>query len=418
MERKLASYITKDFHTYDPFNVEEYINKGGFLGLKNAIKRGYEQTIEDIANSGLQGRGGANYPTGKKLAQARAAIGDSDRYVLCNADEGEPGTFKDKYLLTNGIYKVLEGIVIAGFCANANKGYIYVREEYSFLHKDIEYAIENLYKKGILGKNIAGTDFSFDLKLFSGGGAYVCGEGFAMCESIEGKSGRPRTKPPYVKESGLFNKPTLVINVETVSVISTLMQSGYEKVLEYGTKECIGTKMICVSGKVNKPGVYEVPFGITLKDIIDIAGGVKEGKKCKFIQIGGASGGIIPSSKFDTPYTYQDLRGIKGSIGSGAIVVADEDDSVIEYLNCVETFFSHESCGKCVPCREGNRHLNIIMKKLVEKKASFEDIKNYIKIINALDASLCGSGRTQIVPFITGYHYFKDEFKMALGEVE
>lgn len=409
-----VKYISKDYGTYDAFNIDEYIKRGGFSGLKKAIEQGYEKTTEDVAKSGLQGRGGANYPTGKKLAQAREAEGNEERYVLCNADEGEPGTFKDKYLLKNGIYKVIEGIIIAAYCAGANTGHIYVREEYTFMHKDIEYAIKQVYDKGFLGKDILSSGFNFELSLFSGGGSYVCGEGFAMCESIEGKSGRPRSKPPYVKQCGLHNKPTLVINVETVSVIATMMQNGYETVLKYGVEDCPGTKMISVSGKVKNPGVYEVEFGTTVQNIIKIAGGIRNGKKTKFVQIGGASGTIVPYEKLNIPYTYSGMKQVKGSIGSGAIVVGDEDDSVIDYLSVVEDFFYHESCGKCVPCREGNRHLKMIMDRFKKKEGTLKDLKNYVRIVNALDASLCGSGRTQITPFISAYTYFSDEFKGAL----
>lgn len=410
-----ASFITKEFGSYKPYSINEYISVGGFRGLKKALSQGYEKTIEDVSASGLQGRGGANYPTGKKLAQARSAKGDGNRYVLCNADEGEPGTFKDKYLLLNGIYQVIEGIIIAGYCAGANKGYIYVREEYTFMHKDIEYAISQVYKKGGLGENILNSGFNFDLKLFSGGGSYICGEGFAMCESIEGKSGRPRSKPPYVKECGLFDDPTLVINTETVSVIANLMKYSVEEFVSYGTEDCPGTKMISVSGNVSNPSVFEVEFGTTLKEIVQMAGGKIE--DIKFLQIGGASGAIISSKLLNAPYTYNGMKKIMGSIGSGAIVVCDKTIDVIEYLAVVEEFFHHESCGKCVPCREGNRQLSLIMKRLKTKKAKLNDLRNYVKIVNALDASLCGSGRTQIVPFVTAYRYFMNDFKSKIQGV-
>ena len=413
-----VKYITKDYGTYDGFNIDEYIKRGGFKGLKKSILQGYEKTVQDVSQSGLQGRGGANYPTGRKLTQAREAKGNGDRYILCNADEGEPGTFKDKYLLQNGIYKVIEGIIISAFCAGANKGYIYVREEYTFMHKDIEFAIKQVYDKGFLGEDILSSGFDFDLSLFSGGGSYVCGEGFAMCESIEGKSGRPRSKPPYVKECGLHNKPTLVINVETVSVIATMIQNGFKTVLKYGVEDCPGTKMVCVSGKVKHPGVYEVEFGTTVLNIIKIAGGIKGGKKAKFVQIGGASGVIVPYEKLNIPYTYSGMKKVKGNIGSGAIVVADEDDSVINYLSVVEDFFFHECCGKCVPCREGNRQLKKIMDRFKIKQGTLTDLKNYVRIVNALDASLCGSGKAQIIPFISAYTNFSEEFKNALKREE
>lgn len=407
-------FITEYFDKYDGKNIDEYVKLGGFQALASLLEKGIEETVAEISASGLQGRGGAAYPTGKKLRQAREAKGER-KFVICNADEGEPGTFKDREILKNNIYQVIEGMIMAGICSEAKEGIIYVREEYTYLHEGIREAIRKCYEKGYLGENLMNSGHTFDLKLFSGAGAYVCGEGFAMCESLEGKSGRPRTKPPFVKQSGFLKLPTLVINTETLSAIVSITRKGADSFKQYGTEVSTGTKVISISGKVNKPGVYEIPFGLTINEIVkEYAGGMKNDADINFVQIGGASGGILPGRLCGTKYTYEDLGAQGMDIGSGAIVVADQDNDIVEYLNVVHEFFRHESCGKCTPCREGNRHMTGIFHKMADKTATDLDFIRFDKILRVMkSASLCGSGKTEVVPFLTAKKFFPEAFQAS-----
>ncbi|NLN06796.1 MAG: NADH-quinone oxidoreductase subunit F [Firmicutes bacterium] len=408
---KQVHFITELFDKYDGRSLQAYLDAGGFTALKKLFDISSEAVLAEIDASGLQGRGGAAYPTGKKLRQARAEKA-ARKFVVCNADEGEPGTFKDRELLKCNIYQVIEGMVIAGICTQSQEGIIYVREEYTNMHDEIRAAIAECYKHNYLGKGIMGSPYNFDLKLFSGAGSYVCGEGFAMCESMEGKSGRPRSKPPYVKQEGFLRLPTLVINTETLSAIVSIIKHGADSFRRYGTEKSPGTKLISISGKVNRPGVYEIPFGLTIREIInDLAGGIRNGKKGHFVQIGGASGGILPERLWDTPYTYEDLAKAGLSVGSGAIVVADEDNSLLDYLKVVQDFFRHESCGKCTPCREGNRQLRFIFDRIINGTATAADYDNLEIVLDVMGkASLCGSGKTEVVPFRTAQRYFPELF--------
>jgi NADH-quinone oxidoreductase subunit F len=408
---KQVHFITELFAKYNGRNLQSYLEVGGFSALKELLSKGTEAVLAEIDASGLQGRGGAAYPTGKKLQQARAEKA-ARKFVVCNADEGEPGTFKDRELLKRNIYQVIEGMVIAGICTQSAEGIIYVREEYTNMHDEIRAAITECYSHNYLGKGIMGSTYNFDLKLFSGAGAYVCGEGFAMCESMEGKSGRPRSKPPYVKQEGFLNLPTLVINTETLSTIVSIIRHGADGFRRYGTEKSPGTKLISISGKVNRPGVYEIPFGLTIGEIIDdLACGIRNGKKGNFVQIGGASGGILPERLWDTPYTYEDLEAAGLSVGSGAIVVADEDNKLMDYLKVVQEFFRHESCGKCTPCREGNRQLRFIFKRIADGTVTATDYANLEIVLDVMGkASLCGSGKTEVIPFKTAWRYFPELF--------
>ncbi|GAU76823.1 NADH-quinone oxidoreductase subunit F [Fusibacter sp. 3D3] len=404
------NFITKNFGKYDGKSLDAYLKLGGFQALEQVIGRGPRVTIEAIKASGLQGRGGAEYPTGRKIEQARLETGER-KFLICNADEGEPGTFKDRELLKNDIYQLIEGMIIVAYCSNAKEGVIYCRAEYDWMHESICAAVLKCKEAGFLGENILDGRFDFDICLFSGAGSYVCGEGFAMCESMEGKSGKPRSKPPYVKQEGYLNYPTLVVNVETLSAVTAILKNGVDQFVALGTPDCPGTKLVSISGKVNKPGVFEVPFGISFNEMIALAGGIRGDKKIGFIQVGGASGGILPPELLSTPFTYSALKSKQVSVGSGAIVVADEEDSVMDYLENVSQFFIHESCGKCVPCREGNRQLGIILSKLKAQTATAEDLKMYQNILEVMsEASLCGSGRTEPVPFKTAYQYFEATF--------
>lgn len=411
-ENEGLKIITSNFDEYDGQNIIGYMGLGGFEAFENTVKKGIEGSIEEISKSGIRGRGGAQYPTGRKLYQSRSVKNDR-KVIVCNADEGEPGTFKDRELLKKDPYKVIEGMLIASYLTDANEGFIYLREEYYWMRDRLSNAIEKSREYGWLGENIKNSGHDFDIRLVSGAGSYVCGEGFALCESLEGKPGIPRSKPPYVKQAGYLQLPTLIINVETLAAVTTAMKNGSEIFTDRGTEGSPGTKVVCISGKVNKPGVYEVPFGISMVEMInDLAGGVLNNRKIGFVQIGGASGGILPGSKLDIGYDYESFSSIGMGIGSGAVVVADDADDIVDYMVTVQEFFSHESCGKCTPCREGNKQLKRILKRFKESRGTKEDVGNYKRIVKTMEiASLCGSGKTEAVPLKNAMEYFEDEFQ-------
>jgi NADH-quinone oxidoreductase subunit F len=398
-------------------SIEHYDFK--FLALKKAFDKTKGELIEEITLSGLKGRGGAAYPVGKKLTQSSQVISDI-KYLICNADEGEPGTFKDRDLLQYDPTGVFEGMLIAAYAVDATHGYLYLREEYSYLTDKLEETLAMMREKNFLGNNILSTDFSFDIEIFIGAGAYICGEGTSLIESIEGKPGRPRIKPPYTKQQGLFMQPTLVHNVETLSVISTVVREGYESIIKYGTEKSPGTKLISLCGNVNKSGTYEIPFGVTLQDIVfEIGGGIRDDNEVKFLQIGGISGPILPAKHLVTKYTYEDLEKMDISMGSGAIVVADDKNSIIDFLESVQMFFLHESCGKCTPCREGNRQLMNIIRRIKAGKSNEHDSVNIKKIAHTMKyASFCGLGQTAPTALLSALEYYPEELFMRRGDNE
>lgn len=411
---KTVELISKNFKHINPDSLEDYIKAGGFEALKKIVSMTKEEIIGTVTASGLKGRGGAAYPVGRKLQQAEIEKAAS-KVVVCNADEGEPGTFKDRAILEYDPFRVIEGMIITAFTVGADIGFIYMREEYPKLQRRMRNAIEVAAKAGFLGESILGKDFKFNIKVVSGAGAYVCGEGTAIAESIEGKSGRPRMKPPYTKQKGVFLLPTCLNNVETLSILPLLFSEDGQTYVNSGTEESKGTKLISISGNVKNPGVYEIPFGLTLREIIyDVAGGMKDGKKFKFAQLGGASGAIASEKQLDVKYTYDDLGKNGLSIGSGAFVVADETNSVIDYMETVQNFFVHESCGKCTPCREGNRQLAIIIDKLINKTATMEDLKTAHRFGRIMKyASFCGLGKACTAPLLSAMKLFREEFEEA-----
>lgn len=410
---KNVSLITENYNKYNPESIDEYINIGGFSGLKNALNMTSDAIIDIAKASKVMGRGGAAYPLGKKWEQARSVAGEN-KVVICNADEGEPCTFKDRSFLEKDPFRLIEGMAIAGYTVGAQNGYIYIREEYRHLQPIVKSAIKQAKEQGYLGENILGTNFSYDIHVYSGAGAYVCGEGSALIESIEGKSGRPRIKPPFIKQCGLNQLPTCVNNVETLVIAATLLTHGVDKYLSYGTEDCPGTKVISIAGNVNKPGVYEIPFGLTLKEIVyDIAGGIPNNKKITLFQLGGASGKIGPASVLDTPYTYEDLHKFGLTIGSGAILVIDEDMRPLEFLHSIQEFFSHESCGKCTPCREGNKQIKHILERLLAGTQKDTDIASLKRFANIMtQASFCGLGETAQAALLSAMKHFPEEFEL------
>ena len=417
---KIKNLILNYCSSITPESVEEYEKNGGFEGLRKAFKMKPAAIIAEVKAAKLLGRGGAAYPVGSKWEQL-LEISDFPKYIVCNADEGEPGTFKDKLLLSQAPLQVIEGMIIAGYVFNSNDGYIYIRGEYKAVQRSFQKALDHAVEKGYLGTSILGTDFSFNIHVMTGAGAYVCGENSALLNSIEGKTGRPRTKPPHLAEVGLFLKPTLVNNVESFANIPVIIKISGEKYLSYGTKDSGGTKLVCLSGHAAKRGVYEVPFGITLRDIIydpEIGGGISTGKKLKFFHLGGQSGPCGIPEQLDTPYCYKALRDVKLAVGSGAIVVMDESVCVIDYLKSVTEFFIHESCGKCTPCREGNKQLYKILCKFTNGTGSQADITIIEGLIDTMTkTSFCGAGQAASVALSTCLRYFKSEFEAHINGI-
>lgn len=404
------SMLSEFWGKYDPLSIEEYIELGGFKALKEVLNKSKTQSIEGIKTSQLRGRGGAGYPTGVKLQQA-ANVPGSEKVVICNADEGEPGTFKDRKFLELDPFKIIEGMIISAYLINGTKGYMYVREEYTHLHHIAINAIKQCQAKGYLGKNILNSGLNFDIRFFSGAGAYVCGEGGALIESIEGKQGKPRRKPPYTKQKGLWQLPTLVINVETLAALPTIISHGPETYASYGYKDSKGTKIISLSGNINTPGAYEVPFGITFNEIINThGGGMVNHNMPYFLQLGGASGSIIPFDKFSLRLGYDELNEFGFEVGAGSIVVADIYTRLIDYLYTVYEFFKDESCGKCTPCREGNGQILKLLDNIRKGEGGQEDLDRAIRYAEHMkESSFCGLGKTAPKPLLTAVKYMGDK---------
>ncbi|MCL2832462.1 MAG: NADH-quinone oxidoreductase subunit L [Treponema sp.] len=401
---------------FDSLSVKDYEKTGGFTALKKAVFMKPAEVIAEVKKAKLLGRGGAAYPAGSKWEQL-LQIPETPKYIVCNADEGEPGTFKDRLIMEKLPLKMLEGMIIAGFVFRAEAGYIYVRGEYRKIQKKLKTAIDNLRCAGYLGKNILGTGLDYDIEVISGAGAYVCGENSALLNSTEGRVGRPRIKPPHLAEVGLFLLPTLVNNVESFANIPVILDMGGDKYLAAGHPDSGGTKLVCLSGHSKNRGVYEIPLGkASLRDIIydpELGGGINQNKKIKFFHLGGQSGPIGSADQLDTVYSYTDLKKSGLSVGSGAIVVMDETVSVLEYLIGVTEFFIHESCGKCVPCREGNRQLLHFLKKLSEPgAATTADLEALRRIIRTMtDASFCGLGQSAATALSSAWKLFKTEIE-------
>ena len=386
----------------NPSNVEEYEKNNGYSALKKALEMKPDKIIDEVKKSELRGRGGAGFPTGLKWSFTAPLKGE--KFIICNADEGEPGTFKDRIIMEGDPQKLIEGIAIACYAIGANTAYIYIRGEYYKSINTLENAIENARNKGYLGENILGTDFSLNIKIKIGAGSYVCGDETALIESSEGKRGNPRIKPPFPGISGLWKKPSVVNNVETLSNIPSIVLKGGEWYKEIGTKNSSGTKIFAVSGHVEKPGCYELPMGVTLRELIyDHAGGMKSNKEFKAVLIGGAAAGaFLGKDKLDVKLSYEDLEKHGGVLGSGAVLVLDENVKIFDVLKNIMEFFTHESCGKCVPCRIGNERL---LKKIedISKNGKTENNCNMlIKMAKTMkETSLCPLGQSPILPIST-----------------
>ena len=411
--KKQKRIALKNCGVIDPENIEEYIAFDGYKALEKVLtSMTQDEVIEVVSNSGLRGRGGAGFPTGKKWMFTKMAEGDQ-KYVVCNADEGDPGAFMDRSILEGDPHCVIEAMMIAGYAIGADKGYIYVRAEYPIAVQRFQKAIDQAKEYGILGKNIWGTDFSFDLEVRLGAGAFVCGEETALLESIEGRRGQPRLKPPFPANSGLWGKPTLINNVETYANITKIILNGAEWYSSIGTETSKGTKVFALGGNVVNVGLVEVPMGTTLREIVfDIGGGIPNGREFKAAQTGGPSGGCIPAEHLDTPIDYESLGAIGSMMGSGGLIVMDDSKCMVNLAKFYLGFTVDESCGKCTPCRIGTKRMLEILEKITDGKGEIEDIDKLERLaINIKNASICGLGQTAPNPILSTLKYFKDEYK-------
>lgn len=418
--KKQKRIALKNCGVINPEDIDEYIAFDGYRALGRVLfEMDSDEVIETIEKSGLRGRGGAGFPTGKKWRATRDAKGDK-KYVVCNADEGDPGAFMDRSILEGDPHAVLEAMAIAGFAVGAEKGYIYVRAEYPIAVHRLQIAIEQARKYGILGEKIFGTNFNFDIEIRLGAGAFVCGEETALLESIEGRRGQPRVKPPYPAQSGLWGCPTLINNVETYANVAQIILKGADWYSSIGTATSKGTKVFALGGNVNNVGLVEVPMGTTLREIVfDIGGGIPNGREFKAAQTGGPSGGCIPKEHLDTPIDYESLKEIGSMMGSGGLIVMDDTKCMVCLAKFYLQFTVSESCGKCTPCRIGTKRMLEILEKLCSGEGEEYDIYKLEKLAaNIKKASICGLGQSAPNPVISTMKYFREEFRQHAIEKE
>ena len=416
--KKQMRIALKNCGVIDPENIDEYIAFDGFKALEKVLtSMSQDEVIDVISNSGLRGRGGAGFPTGKKWAFVKMAQGEQ-KYVVCNADEGDPGAFMDRSILEGDPHSLLEAMAIAAYAVGANRGYIYVRAEYPIAVQRLKIAIAQEREYGILGENIFGTGFNFDIEIRLGAGAFVCGEETALLESVEGKRGQPRTKPPFPANVGLFQKPTLINNVETYANVTRIILNGADWYSSIGTETSKGTKVFALGGNVNNVGLVEVPMGTTLREIIyDIGGGIPNNREFKAAQTGGPSGGCIPKEHLDTKIDYESLQAIGSMMGSGGLIVMDDTKCMVNIARFYLDFTVSESCGKCTPCRIGTKRLLEILQKICDGKGVPEDLDKLEKLANDVKKSaVCGLGQTAPNPVLSTMKYFKDEYRAHVVE--
>ncbi len=396
----------------NPESIEEYIADKGYQAIAKVLSgMTPDEVIQTVSASGLRGRGGAGFPTGKKWSFASAQVSDK-KYIICNGDEGDPGAFMNRSVLEGDPHRVIEGMMIAGYAIGADEGIFYLRAEYPLAVERLRVAIEQAEKAGFLGQNILGSNFNFKLSIREGAGAFVCGEETALLASVEGKRGVPKPRPPFPAVSGLFGKPTIINNVETIANLAKIVLNGPQWFRQYGTEMSPGTKTFALTGKVQNTGLVEIPMGTSLRKVVfDIGGGVPNGKKFKAVQIGGPSGGCLPEHELDNALDYDSLQKVGAMIGSGGIVVMDEDNCIVEVAKFFMSFIQAESCGKCVACREGTKQMLHIITKIVEDKATLEDLELLEEIASVVkDASLCALGKTAANPILSTLRYFRDEY--------
>jgi NADH-quinone oxidoreductase subunit F len=409
--------VLKKCGIIDPTNIHHYIAHDGYNGLFNALELSPSRIIEELKRSGLRGRGGAGFPTGVKWEFAFKTSSDT-KYVICNADEGDPGAFMNRSVLESDPHAMLEGMLITGYTIGASDGYIYCRAEYPLALERLRIALGQAEEFGFIGDNIMGNDFSFHIKIKEGAGVFVCGEETALIASIEGKRGMPSTRPPYPAVSGLWKKPTIINNVETLASVSLIMQNNADWFSRYGTERSKGTKTFALAGKVRNSGLIEVPLGITLREIIfEIGGGIIDDKEFKAVQTGGPSGGCIPASLLDTPVDYDSLKSAGAIMGSGGMIVMDEDTCMVDIARYFLDFTRKESCGECVPCRLGTKQMLDILNDITEGKGTLEDIDLLEEIVEGVKmGSLCALGQTAPNPVLTTIRYFREEYETHVKE--
>ena len=409
--------VTGNCGSIDAESIDDYIAHEGYEGLRKALTMTGDEVIKEIEISGLRGRGGAGFPTYFKWRAAKNAK-DEPKYIVCNADEGDPGAFMDRSVLEGDPHAVLEGMMIAGYAIGAEEGYIYCRAEYPMAIERLTIAIDAAHERGFLGDNILGSDFSFDIHIKEGAGAFVCGEETALIQSLEGKRGTPILKPPFPAEKGYLEKPTNINNVETLANIAWIIRHGGAAFRKIGTEKSPGTKVFALTGKIKNGGLVEVPMGTSLREIIyDIGGGIKHDKKFKAVQLGGPSGGCIPAEYLDTPVDYENVNKLGAIMGSGGMVVMDESTCMVDMAKFFISFIVEESCGKCTPCRIGNRRILEILEKITSGKATMEDLDHLTELAEVIkDASLCGLGQSAPNPVLSTLRYFMDEYKAHVIE--
>ena len=417
MIRGQARIVTRNCGRIDPGSIKHYIARDGYQGLARALEMTPDDVIEEVKTAGLRGRGGAGFPTGVKWGLCRKAPGEQ-KYMVCNADEGDPGAFMDRSVIEGDPHTVIEGMVIAAYAIGASKGYIYIRAEYPLAIERLRTAIEQAEQMGLLGDSVMGSDFSFDLQLKQGAGAFVCGEETALLASIEGSRGMPRPRPPFPAQSGLHEKPTNINNVETLANVPCILQKGADWYRGFGTEDSPGTKTFALAGKVERTGLIEIPLGTKLRDIVyEIGGGVPGGKEFKAVQTGGPSGGCIPARLLDLPVDYENLKEAGSIMGSGGMIVMDENTCMVDIARYFIQFTQEESCGKCPPCRLGTTQMLALLDKITNGDAEQEDVDLLDEIGTAVkEASLCGLGQTAPNPVLTTLEYFPEEYQAHLKD--
>jgi NADH-quinone oxidoreductase subunit F len=414
---KQTKILLKQCGHIDPEDLQAYLDIGGYEGAMKALSSKPDKVIETIKESGLRGRGGAGFPTGLKWEFCSRAEG-SPRYIICNADEGDPGAFMDRSIIEGNPHSVIEGMIISGYAIGAHTGYIYIRAEYPLAIKRLRIAINEAKKKGYLGKNIFKSKFDFDIRIKEGAGAFICGEETALIASIEGRRGMPRSKPPFPAHKGLWGKPTVINNVETLSTLPSIITKGAKWFASTGTEKSKGTKVFALTGKIKNSGLIEVPMGISLREIVyDIGGGCEKKRELKAVQTGGPSGGCIPASHIDMPVDYESLLSIGSMMGSGGMVVMDSATCMVDMSKFFLSFTQSESCGKCVPCRIGTKRMLEILTRITEGRGSKDDIDRLLDLGRDIKlSSLCGLGMSAPNPVLSTIKFFRDEYESHIND--
>ncbi|MCF7926721.1 MAG: SLBB domain-containing protein [Candidatus Izimaplasma sp.] len=408
--------LSKRFNKIDPYSIKDYLKSNGYQILREALKMKPKEILDEIKLSKIVGRGGAGFPTAIKMAGIKNET--DKKYIVCNADEGEPGNFKDRHLMEKDPHSIIEGMIISAYTIGAYHGYIYIRGEYDTAIDIMKNAIEEARNNNFLGKNILQSEFSFNIEVRRGAGAYICGEEFALIESIEGKPGRTRVKPPYPSQAGIFNYPTLINNVETFCNLPIILDMGGKAYAELGSDYISGTKLISLSGNVKKPGLYEVPYGTTIKQVIEeLGGGVDQGRNLKMIQLGGACGPIIPRNLIDMDIDNERFEIFDSKMGAGAIIVMDDRFDLFDIIHRNMKFFEHESCGKCMPCREGHRQVVTLIEKFVHYNATEDDLHSLKSLVDVIhETTLCGLGQTSIASILSTMTFFNEDYQRRIED--